>query len=93
MLRAHHPARSKTVRPSPQPVDLAGWAIADRLKRTQRLSARHGPRSRIVVPLSPGVQLGNQGGIITLLNTQGLKMHGVSYTQEQTWREGWTIVF
>ena len=74
-------------------MDLAGWAIADRLKRTQRLSGIMAPGAAFVVPLSPGVQLGNQGGIITLLNTQGLKVHGVSYTQEQTRREGWTIVF
>jgi uncharacterized protein YukJ len=78
---------------SPQPVDLADWAIADRLKRTQRLSGIIAPGATLVVPLSPAVQLGNQGGIITLLNAQGLKVHGVSYTQEQARREGWTIVF
>ncbi|MFL5586167.1 MAG: hypothetical protein ACJ797_05620 [Ktedonobacteraceae bacterium] len=43
--------------------------------------------------VQPPVQLGNKGGIITLLNAQGLKVHGVSYTQEQAQREGWAIVF
>ncbi|WP_447603951.1 hypothetical protein [Nitrospira sp. Nam80] len=43
--------------------------------------------------LSRDVQLGNDGGIITLLDGQGLKIHGVSYTKEQVQREGWTIVF
>jgi hypothetical protein len=37
--------------------------------------------------------LGNSGGIITLLNAEGLKVHGVAYTKEDARREGWTIVF
>ena len=52
-----------------------------------------GAGAPVVVVLSPEVQLGNQGGIITLLDTHGLKVHGVSYTKEQAQREGWTIVF
>jgi hypothetical protein len=39
-----------------------------------------------------GAQLSNNGGIITLLNPEGLKYHGVSYNKEQC-RSGWTIVF
>ena len=40
-----------------------------------------------------GVQLGNKGGAITLLDPAGLKVHGVSYTADQARREGWTILF
>jgi hypothetical protein len=39
------------------------------------------------------VQLSKKGGLITLLNKQGLKVDGVAYTQQQAQREGWTIVF
>jgi uncharacterized protein YukJ len=78
---------------TPQAMDLTGWAIADRLKRKHLLSGSIAPGAVAVVVLSPEVQLGNQGGIITLLNAQGLKVHGVSYTKEQAQREGWTIVF
>jgi hypothetical protein len=39
------------------------------------------------------VQLGNQGGLITLLNPDGLKVDGVAYTQAQAGAEGWSIVF
>jgi len=39
-----------------------------------------------------GAQLGNNGGIITLLNPNGIKYHGVSYTKEQA-RSGWTVLF
>ena len=34
-----------------------------------------------------------KGGIITVLNEQGLKVDGVSYTKEQASQPGWTIVF
>jgi uncharacterized protein YukJ len=78
---------------TPQAVDLTGWAIADRLKRKHLLSGLIPPGEVVMVVLSPEVQLGNQGGIITLLDAQGLKVHGVSYTREQVQREGWTIVF
>jgi hypothetical protein len=37
--------------------------------------------------------LGNQGGIITLLNPTGLKVDGVSYSQEAVKQQGQTIVF
>ncbi|WP_432189427.1 DUF2278 family protein [Streptomyces sp. Tue6028] len=79
---------------SPAPVDLAGWRIADRLGHTCPLPA--GPLAAgatLLVPVSDGVQLGNGGGQITLLDAQGLKVHGVSYTARQAGHEGWTVVF
>jgi hypothetical protein len=42
--------------------------------------------------VQPPVQLGNRGGMITLLDEQGLKVEGVSYTEQQAQREGWTLV-
>ncbi|MEU9671495.1 hypothetical protein AB0E25_39350 [Streptomyces bobili] len=42
---------------------------------------------------SNGVQLGNNGGTITLLDPVGIKIHGVSYTAEQAKQESWPIVF
>jgi len=44
------------------------------------------------VALSQEVQLANQGGIATLLNRDGLKGDGVSYTKAQAQEEGWTVV-
>ena len=37
--------------------------------------------------------LGNNGGAITLLDPNGLKVHGVSYTASQAEASGWTVVF
>ncbi|MGH8905480.1 MAG: DUF2278 family protein [Egibacteraceae bacterium] len=79
---------------SPHPVDLAGWAVADALKNRHTLpSGTLAPGATLIVSLPATVQLGNKGGIITLLNADGLKVNGVSYTSQQARREGWTIVF
>jgi len=78
---------------SPDPIDLAGWAILDKLKHKQLLSGTLAPGATQIIALLPTVQLGNKGGIITLLNNQGLKVDGVAYTGPQAQREGWTIVF
>jgi hypothetical protein len=43
--------------------------------------------------LQPPVQLGNRGGLITLLDPAGLKVDGVAYTKDQADTEGWTVTF
>ena len=78
---------------SPEPVELAAWKIADRLKNKQSLTGTIAAGVTLTVPVQPPVQLGNRGGIITLLDDQGLKVDGVSYTEQQAQREGWTLVF
>jgi hypothetical protein len=78
---------------SPNRIDLSGWQIADKLKNKHALTGSLAAGAILVVTLSPRVQLGNNGGIITLLNKLGLKVDGVSYTEEQARREGWTVVF
>jgi uncharacterized protein YukJ len=75
------------------PMDLSGWYLADRLKNKQRLQGTVPAGRVLVVAVQPPVALGNQGGIITLLDAQGLKVDGVSYTAAQARREGVTIVF
>ena len=78
---------------SPRMIDLTGWQIADRIKRKHPLAGQLAAGATIVITLPPTVQLGNKGGIITLLNDQDLKVDGVSYTQAQASAEGWIIVF
>jgi uncharacterized protein YukJ len=78
---------------SPEPVELAVWEIADRLKNKQSLTGTIAAGVTLTVPVQPPVQLGNRGGIITLLDDQGLKVDGVAYTEQQAQREGWTLVF
>ncbi|HKP91121.1 MAG TPA: DUF2278 family protein [Thermoleophilaceae bacterium] len=79
---------------SPEPVDLTGWKLADRQKATAPLP--DGPLAAgetLRVEPAGAIQLGNNGGAITLLDAAGLKVTGVSYTGEQARREGWTVAF
>jgi uncharacterized protein YukJ len=79
---------------SASPVDLGGWRIADRLAHSCPVPAGPlAPGATLEVVMSEGVQLGNQGGTITLLDAAGLKVSGVSYTAAQAGWEGWTVVF
>ncbi len=76
-----------------KPVNLDGWTIADQLKQTHRLSGSIASGDTRMVEL-PGdnMQLGNEGGTITLLNPQGIKVDGVAYTKRDV-QQGQTIVF
>jgi uncharacterized protein YukJ len=79
---------------SPGPIDLTGWQLADRANHTCPIPAGTlAAGATLVVTPSDGVALGNNGGTLTLLDPQGLKVHGVSYTAEQAGDEGWTLVF
>jgi len=81
-------------------IDLTGWALLDGQKRRQVLSGPIAAGNTRLVALTPttsgtpaGVQLSNKGGQITLVNGQGLKVHGVSYTKDQARQPGRTIPF
>ncbi len=78
---------------TPDPIDLTGWQIADRLKNKTTLSGTLAAGAAQKFDLPHTVQLGNKGGIITLLDASGLKVDGVEYTADQARREGWTVVF
>ena len=66
---------------SPDAIDLAGWQIADKLKHKHTLSGHDRGRARRWPSRRRRVQLGNSGGLITLLDASGLKVDGVSYTE------------
>lgn len=79
---------------SADPINLAGWRIADRAKNTCPIPGGPlAPGATLVISPTDGVALGNKGGTITVLDAAGLKVHGVSYTAEQAAKEGRTIVF
>ena len=79
---------------SPQDVELAGWSILDRDKRRLVLDAGSLAAGETVrVLLGAPVALGNRGGLISLLDPDGLKVDGVAYTKGQAEREGWSLVF
>jgi uncharacterized protein YukJ len=78
---------------TPQAVDLANWAIANKDKKKQPLQGELRAGETTLVRMTPQVPLSNNGGIITLLDAQGLKVDGVAYTKADASRPGWTIVF
>ncbi|MCX6967562.1 MAG: YukJ family protein [Verrucomicrobia bacterium] len=78
---------------SPYPVDLGGWHLAGDAKGKWPLRGRLAPGEAREIPLGPPMTLGRQGGIVTLVNHEGLKVHGVYYTAEQAARAGWRIPF
>ncbi|TBR57729.1 DUF2278 family protein [Mastigocladus laminosus UU774] len=80
---------------SPNKVDLTGWAIVNQLKQKASLDGFNiEPGAVVKVPLSgKDVQLSNKGGTLSLLNQEGIKVDGVSYTKKDTQEEGWTTLF
>lgn len=75
-------------------VDLSRWKIRNKdgqfeeLRSGSTLSAKG---SKVFeVPLC---RLSNQGGLITLLNEQGLRVHGVSYTKAQVMQGNGVVSF
>ncbi len=75
---------------------LDGWNLADKNKRKKPLNGvRLAPHGTAVVAVRQNseMQLPNDGGIITLLDAGGIKIHGVSYTKGDVDREGWLVVF
>jgi len=72
---------------------LAGWALANRNKARFALAGVITAGATATFTLPVDVPLSNDGGLITLLDASGLKVHGVSYTKAQAAREGWTVAF
>lgn len=58
-------------------------------KVSQRiLATKKSEHYQILELTGKGAQLSNKGGIITLLNKEGLKIDGVTYTQKDASKEG-----
>lgn len=78
----------------PDSIDLTGWALLDRLKNRMLLPAQTVPAGETIrIVVQPPTQLGNGGGLITVVDAAGAKVDGVSYTRDQVSREGWTVAF
>jgi uncharacterized protein YukJ len=78
-----------------QTVDLSRWKIKNQAGQFEELPSGATIAAREVskgfkIPKCP---LSNKGGVITLLNAQGFKVHGVSYTKAQATPEGSVVSF
>ncbi|HEY0783886.1 MAG TPA: DUF2278 family protein [Thermoanaerobaculia bacterium] len=79
---------------TPGAVDLAGWTLTDDIETPFPLAVPSLAAGEAVrVPLAGRRLPGGGGGILTLLDASGLKIHGVSYTQQDAARAGWSVLF
>ncbi len=75
---------------STKAIDLKDWQVLDKFDKRDTISQgviQAGDTLRITLT-GLGAQLSNKGGTITLLNNEGLKVDGVSFTKEDASREG-----
>ncbi len=93
----HDPGRERVLllNTTADPIDFDRWFLADKMKRRHSLDGTSlAPGEVLTVNLAGDtIQLGNKGGIISLLNPEGLKVHGVKYTREDAQAQGRPIVF
>jgi uncharacterized protein YukJ len=75
-------------------IDLSGWALADRMKEKKKLKGviKAGDFITINIIL-PELILPESGGIISLLDENGIKINGVSYTAKEYSEKGITTKF
>ena len=78
---------------SDRPADLTGWSLKDKQKNATPLAGLIAAGATMVVDVRSPMALSNNGGIITLLDARGIKVHGVSYTKAQARQPGRTIPF
>jgi hypothetical protein len=74
-------------------IDLTGWMLADKQKNKMVLSGKIAAGGTLAVVVQKPMELSNQGGIISLLDERGVKIHGVAYTRAQAKTPGLTIPF
>jgi hypothetical protein len=74
-------------------IDLAGWMLLDRDKNAMPLQGVIPPGETVRITLVPPTVLPNKGGLITIMNADGLRVDGVSYTEAQASAPGHTIKF
>lgn len=86
-----HPARVTLINASPAEVDLSGWRLASAGRAVPLDAVRLAPGATLAT--ATDLRLDGDGGALTLLDAEGLKVHGVAYTAAQARRTGWTIVF
>ncbi len=74
-------------------LNIDGWKLQDGNMHEHHLSGTIHAGTTQVITIAKPMELSNKGGLITLLDEEGVKVDGVSYTAEQAADAGWTIIF
>ena len=78
---------------TPEPIELVGWELGDQRNRRQTLRGTIPAGGVRQIDVADGLELGRDGGSLTLYDPQGSKVHGVSWTNREARRQGWTLTF
>ena len=79
---------------STQDISLDGWSLLNKQDAVQRISDNTVLASGDLRKIDlTDIPLSNQGGLITLLDNNGNKIDGVSYTKAQADQEGELVIF
>ncbi|GHF78592.1 hypothetical protein GCM10018790_65740 [Kitasatospora xanthocidica] len=81
------------VNTSAAPINLQGWHLTDQQNLLPLPDTELQPGASATLPVANGFRLGEDGGVITLLDPAGLKVHGVAYTGRQASAPGQTLTF
>ena len=74
-------------------IGLQGWTLVDKMKHRMPLGGSIDAGATAAIAVQKPMELSNKGGIVTLIDERGVKVHGVSYTREQARTPGLTVVF
>jgi uncharacterized protein YukJ len=74
-------------------INLEGWQIIDKYNKKDIITDTKikAGRTRRIILTGNGAQLSNKGGTITLLNAEGIKIDGTTYTESDASEQGWVI--
>jgi Uncharacterized conserved protein (DUF2278) len=89
---AGHTATVTLLNASANAISLDGWTLLSGSIPGTPLSGTLDLGASTAVPL-PGSVTGSHAGLLTLLNSAGLKVDGVAFRAEQADRPGWSVVF
>lgn len=75
-------------------IDLSGWVLSDSSKNNIKLDGTIGAGSFMTIPVSnTNFALSSFGGIISVLDSSGMKINGVKYTADEYSDRGRTLKF
>lgn len=78
---------------SHEPLDVAGWTLQNRARNAVVLAGDIPPRRSRRFPLPTTVPLSTRGGLIRLLDGDGVEVDGVSYTRQEARRKHGVLRF
>lgn len=76
-----------------QRIDLAGWKLLDRNKAATPLSGPIEPGETRRFKVTAPMVLSNKGGVISVLNSDGLRVDGVTYSKADASLPGYSVKF